>query len=128
MDITEAITSARPPVTRSCVWFLFCRNCHIRTQLTLLSNRNPGVGSTQLPQSPPRGGIFIFLILRYLILKCHFSLHPLKTHDYHFWKVSLSLTASASLFCPQTKILPNPKPNSNLSGFWEGGRLGFCSS
>lgn len=41
------------------------RNCHIRTQLTLLSNRNPGVGSAQLPQSPPRGGIFIFLILRY---------------------------------------------------------------
>lgn len=41
------------------------RNCHLRTQLTLLSNRNPGVGSAQLPQSPPWGGIFIFLILRY---------------------------------------------------------------
>lgn len=85
MDVTDATTSARLLVTR-CGCGFFCRNCHIRTQLTLLSNRNPGVDSAQLPQLPPWNGMFVFFIQRYLALKWYFSLYPLRTNDYSFWK------------------------------------------
>lgn len=66
--------------------FFFCRCCNTRTQLTLTSNRNPGIGSTQFPRSPPLGGILIFLNLRYLLLKYYFSLRPIRIHQYPLWK------------------------------------------
>ncbi|VCX31666.1 unnamed protein product [Gulo gulo] len=36
------------------------RNCNIRTQFTLLSNRNPGVSSAQLPETFMREEVYVF--------------------------------------------------------------------